>query len=604
MNSRQSGSSHAPSRRGSALVLVAGVLVLLVIIAAAYINSSHGIRKTVVAQRQTANTDAAAQLVASDIAREISDALFVREIDTNTSGSSGAQGNLQDLLWSGGGGVANGFSNRFLEDRRLPLVNSNYMSNMGRLPGRYEVDRNFAWNYAPWEVVPRTNWPDVGGGGHGFWHGINETDLTNNDGSQTEGIPGIVNPPGQPGTSDTRWLRDLEPFRTSTTYLNDVSTSNDVSNYSRRGANLDTFSHYGHLSNLARPGNDWRICRDIADVTGVWSQQHRALEDGEITGLPPLGTTAPDGYNYFGGLLRDHHVPVEQWLPYAPTSFFQSGSLLRNLRSGTSMFPPGGGQEFWASWVRWFDYEGNAYAQQMAALGNTSYVPQNFYDLSNLDGDDAFTGEGGGELQERPDDEFQKGTARWHVGRILTDTDGDGFTDSFWFHVPGSGTEGTMQVVGVSITDNSGRLNANVATQFTRADDHDLEFSRTRGWSPADLALVGQASIWESGEANGGWINTDNDYPWLPDTHESWNVGILDNPLNSAGLFGVEYDTGIPSVNIGSDEELVTYGSLGYDAVDLAPVYQQSEAYPIYNPYYFRYSTMGDMISELGIQFN
>ena len=109
-----------------------------------------------------------------------------------------------------------------------------------------------------------------------------------------------------------------------------------MSDWSRRGANLDTFSHYGHLSHLARPGNDWRICRDIADVTGVWSPDHLALTDAQIQGFPISNAPmAPDGYNYFGGLLRDHHVPVEQWLPYAPASFFQSGSLLRDRRSGT-----------------------------------------------------------------------------------------------------------------------------------------------------------------------------------------------------------------------------------------------------------------------------
>ena len=72
---------------------------------------------------------------------------------------------------------------------------------------------------------------------------------------------------------------------------------------------------------------------------------------------------------------------------------------------------------------------------------------------------------------ERPEDEFRPGTARWHVSRILTDTDGDGFTDSFWWLSPHIGQDGTRQVVGVSITDNGGRFNANAATRFVANDD-------------------------------------------------------------------------------------------------------------------------------------
>ena len=79
-----------------------------------------------------------------------------------------------------------------------------------------------------------------------------------------------------------------------------------------------------------------------------------------------------------------------------------------------------------------------------------------------------------------------------------------------------------MQVVAVSITDNSALLNANVGTSFFRADDG---FDRaTRGHTPADLALVGSNS----------------------DLGFNWRVGFFDNPANLPGNPSVdpwiEYD--------------------------------------------------------------
>ena len=144
-----------------------------------------------------------------------------------------------------------------------------------------------------------------------------------------------------------------------------------------------------------------------------------------------------------------------------------------------------------------------------------------------------------GEAGERPTDEFTRDTPRWHVGRVLTDADGDGFTDSFWFHVPGR-AEGTMQVVGVSITDNAGRVNANVGTRFVRS---------------TPMARAGPAAgrpptwLWSGrmrrklGNSDGGGCLDDNGERLLPDTHETWNVGLF-GPVNSVGLFDVEKDTG------------------------------------------------------------
>ena len=67
------------------------------------------------------------------------------------------------------------------------------------------------------------------------------------------------NPKGNPGYADTRWLSDLEPVRVTLEQGDDllVGTPDDVV----------IFSHWRHMTNLSRPGNGLRICRDISDVT-------------------------------------------------------------------------------------------------------------------------------------------------------------------------------------------------------------------------------------------------------------------------------------------------------------------------------------------------
>ena len=61
------------------------------------------------------------------------------------------------------------------------------------------------------------------------------------------------------------------------------------------------------------------------------------------------------------------------------------------------------------------------------------------------------------------------------------DADGDGFTDSFWFLLPGTSEDGIRQVAAVSIVDNASMVDVNVATRFDRWS--------TAGQTPADLAL-------------------------------------------------------------------------------------------------------------------
>ena len=79
-------------------------------------------------------------------------------------------------------------------------------------------------------------------------------------------------------------------------------------------------------------------------------------------------------------------------------------------------------------------------------------------------------------------DEFVPETPRNIISRTLCDSDGDGFTDSFWFLAPTSADRSIRHVVGVSVVDNSALLNVNIATRFDPAT--------TGGKTPSDLALV------------------------------------------------------------------------------------------------------------------
>ena len=185
------------------------------------------------------------------------------------------------------------------------------------------------------------------------------------------------------------------------------------------------------------------------------------------------------------------------------------------------------------------------------------------------------------------------------MSRVLTDTDGDGFTDSFWFHVPGRGSEGTMQVVGVSVTDNSGRLNANTATRFIKSDEdfnNGVFRTRTRGWTPSDLALVGQNAEWTY---NNSWAHGNT--AWGPSTHDAWNVGFFDTPAHSSGFHDLEVNVGLPS----SAYDLVGYFPRGQDVVDRTPAEQaESEVYPVWQSAYYRGDTMGDYLTETSVQYN
>ena len=443
---------RAAPRRGNTIVLVVGILVLLVIIATAYISRTHAGRVTSLATQRATLRDDNAQVIADSIASEIAEALFVRPIDPTDPALAT--------------GVADP-SYPHLAIRPDAL--------------RYGVDPNdangdllsdFPYNFAPFQVVPFSNWPDEPPGTlNPQWpQGPGSPDGLTNLPPPFNTIPiGAGNPLGEPGTSDTRWLADIEPLRWDTDLPPDGI--------------LDTFSHWRHMTNIARPGNGWRIVGDISDVESL--------------------------------LVIDLSIPVEQQLA------IRSDAL--NTTSGLPSVPLSG-MNFFGRWQNWFG--GPGFGGYPVAYTNTLQIPPNFLDLKDLNGNLNIH-----EAGERPEDEFigpsstwPFGTPRWNVLRVLADTDGDGFTDSFWFLAPTMIERGIRQVVAVRIIDNSAMLNANVATRFFR---NDSDFAggphKTRGQTPADLALVGQLG------------------PAIP--ADTWNVGIYDNASNwfLTPQYGQEY---------------------------------------------------------------
>ncbi len=431
-------------RLGNALILVVGILVLLVLIATAFITKTQSGRITAVSQRDAARIDDRARGIARTIADEVAVALFPRKLVPN-----------------------NGVPSNSANDRRVrPELTSQ----------RYGHDADYPFNFAPYEVVPWTNPPD---------------NLMN-------GIPllGPANPVGGPSFGDSRWLRDTEPYRGD--LYNFVQQGVDQwANFSWVDGTPETFTHWGHLTNLSRSENGWRIPFNISDITN-------------------------------SGLVTNLDIPIEQWPAHRPTN--QNGTLALGPTGYPSMgYTEDLGDAFdtseldspnsiqhQARWNQWFTLGGWATANFQNPNNTANALPQNFLNLSDLDADGIEN-----EIGERAFDAFIKGTPRWYAELHQADTDGDGFTDALWHLHPQSLGLDTWQLVAVSVTDNSALLNANVATGFSRVDldldnDDDFEEVSTRGNTPADLALIG---------SNVGGYN--------------WRVGFLDNPANlpDNGLF-------------------------------------------------------------------
>ncbi|MCH8152532.1 MAG: hypothetical protein IH830_09200 [Planctomycetes bacterium] len=461
---------RAAPRRGNTIVLVVGILVLLVIIATAYISRTHAGRVTSLATQRATLRDDNAQVIADSIASEIAEALFVRPIDPTDPA------------------LAAGVADPNYPHLAIRPDALRYGVDPNDADGNLQSD--YPYNFAPFQVVPFTNWPDEPPGTlNPQWpQGPGSPDGPTHLPPPFDTIPiGAGNPLGEPGTSGNRLLADIEPLR--------WDTAGD--------GILDAFSHWPHMSNIARPGNGWRIVRDISDITD-------ANNDG------------------IGGILTDLSIPVEQWLPVRPLGL-DTVTGDSDISFGFADSDGNGQSDFIDRWQNWLALDPAPVPTfgYSLAYRTTGLIPPNFYNLKDLNADGVPL-----ELGERPQDEFvgpsplgpPLGSWRWNVGRVLADTDGDGFTDSFWFHAPTMIERGIRQIVAIRIIDNSAMLNANVATRFLRSGTE----TKTTGATPADLALVGRAAPGPG---------TDN-----------WNVGFYDNPDHDnidgvAGPYAFDYLT-------------------------------------------------------------
>ena len=446
------GGSPRP-RYGNAMVLAVALLVILAIVAVAYISRTSSGRTLAQAQQDVAAWNDRSDVIAEEIAEEISSALFPRLVVT---------GDLtdDDINNVGGGTVPSNFP-------RAPLLSS--QRRYGIDTGTEPINETaLSYNFAPYTVRPWTNWPDsLGNPNPGIPPGPgNPVDIATYVAAPPPfgEVLSDGNPLGNPGFGDTRWLRSTEPQR----IFDD-------------GIGAERFSHWPHLSNIARPGNGWRIAPDISNIIS-W-------DDG--------------GNEWVTNLLLNMQVPVEQWLP---------GVIPPVIDENTSP-------------STWLQFRDDWFVNYGAQYISSTSLP-NFIDLSSL----GFPWE---EFDTPPPN--QTATIRNVVARTFTDTDGDGFTDSYWFLAPTSTDRAFRQVVGISIVDNAGMINANTATQFDRAN--------TIGSTPADIALasrldnnqVSQASD-PSGQSH--WVvNEGQDVGFLTNTE---NFSFPGNPTNPIYFEGVD----------------------------------------------------------------
>ena len=417
-------------RRGSTMILVVSMLVLLVLIAAAFVSRAQSGRVLASAQQGVASQSDRIGPIANAVADEIALSLFVRPVDgrdsqlVTTGRASSAVPRLvpSESSIRYGVDVFDRINNRTLEYGPDGIIDG--------------------YNFAPYEVRPWTNWPDLYGTG-------------------TE-----ANPLGNPGFGDCRWLRSTEPVRVA--YRARLGSMSD-----HRGV---SFSHWSHLSWIPTANNGWRLVTDISDVTlntltdvapsaapvdfFPSTPRRWGLEIPYEQWLPsvsPMGLTSDGATNEWIGTTFEP-IPLAPIPPY-PNLSTQQGQAARRFQQlafgdSPAANPVGG----------WFSSEhGSKVGDPKSALPN--FLRLKWFGPRT--------------------DEFVHDSPRNIITRTLCDTDGDGFTDSFWFLAPSSIDRSVRHVVGVSVVDNSALLNVNVATRFNPLN--------TGGKTPADLALVGHA---------------------------------------------------------------------------------------------------------------
>ena len=465
-------------RRGNALVLVSAMLVLLVLIATAFLARTQSQRATASAMQDASGDDRRVDSIKKQLASEIAMHLFVKPIDptgaANYIGGDSAGNRIPPGMYSVRYGVepasVNGDRLSNVVDPSLNQASSPFVISSDNFPDGY--------NFAPYSVIPWTNWPD--------FYPL----PTSNSRFVLEG-EGNGNPLGNPGFGDTRWLRSTEPVRMD---LDEVPNPNG-----------DRFSHWPHLSWLPTPANGYRVVKDIADIEG-----------NVLT-----GDMSQDINDAFG-------TPYEQWLPdVVPTPIVGAGTdPLDDNKTWSKAFV-----ERRNAW-----FTRTQYQTTMLTLTASQMLP-NFIKLDDPMGIGRTLNpkaKGVPKSDEwvfgnSPDD---PGTPRNIVSRTFCDTDGDGFTDSFWFLAPVGKERNVRTVIGVSVIDNSAMVDLNVATRADRRT--------TVGFTPADLALVtSEPERSRSDVINSSVIGQATDTL----------VGLFDNPFNRIDSDFVGQETHKPIID-------------------------------------------------------
>ena len=515
--------AHRPAaRRANTLVLVTAILVLLVILATAFLVRSQSGRAQAAAEQKATGREHRVESVASEIAQHVADALFVRRIDPSSLPSQVADNQGTGLA---GQPIFGEFLARSDYPRLPPeplavrygvdyVDTVNNVSLAAAAGGDGFID---GYNYAPFSTIPFTNWP-----------------------ARYRGVAGEGNPNGNPGFGDNRWLASTEPMRALTVaqanQLNVVpappgprfaefTPPNNWSNLALQALDPANpaagavavlspeglgFSHWAHLSWIATADNGFRLCWDISDVEANWDH---------LT----VATPSPQQRAVAGELNLG--VPYEQWLPYVPP---REPGLLGKDGRGYLVLDPN-------DWLNrrnaWFNVGITAFnaanpPPHQAIITGVPNAGSRFEALPNFLQLSAFgtpadefkvvTGNEG-----LPPAQFPVGapTPRSLVARTLADADGDGWTDSFWFVAPTSSDRSTRQLVAVRIMDNSALLNVNVASRFERTN--------TIGQTPADLALATRRESYDDSAAVGqqaAWYDAPVGFLNSPDNDPEWRV--------------------------------------------------------------------------------
>ena len=429
-------------RRGSTMILVVSMLVLLVIIAAAFISRAQSLRVLSSAQQLTAAQTDRIGPIAHTVVDEIAQSLFVQPVDPTDRALGDPQVEIPSASTAVPRLIPNQLQTRFSVDQLDSLNNFTFQPN-----GDGIID---GYNFAPFEVRPWTNWPDV--------YNLSPVgDIRSKEG----------NPIGNPGFGDCRWLRSTEPVRVIYDSSKEDEDQEDADPHPDTTIPpVEVFSHWSHLSWIPTANNGWRLVTDISDVA-----KFTLTEVAPSQRPAEFFPTTPKSWAL--------EVPYEQWLPSIPPNPSVWMAQTNDFNKHDPGFDPQAivsqTPAFLANQFRQLAFGGNPAvttngwfsSKHPEMLSNSLTVLPNFLRLKWFG---------------QKTDEFVPETPRNIISRTLCDSDGDGFTDSFWFLSPTSLDRSIRHVVGVSVVDNSALLNVNIATRFDPAT--------TGGKTPSDLALV------------------------------------------------------------------------------------------------------------------